>query len=86
MCHDYGAGGTREVANKTTVQEEKENNIHVGGGASMQTFVKMRSDRDKTLDLPLLIIPAVQVNIRGGDLPPAEDNGTRYIKIPLDKL
>lgn len=86
MCHDYGAGGNRPVANETTVAKEKETNIHVGDGASLEAFVKMRTDRDATLDLPQLIVPSVQVNIRGGELPPAEDNGVRYIKIPLDKL
>lgn len=86
MCHDYGADGKRDVANETTVKEEKENNIHVGGDAGMDAFVKMRAERDATLDLPKLIVPSVQVNIRAGELPPAEDNGVRYVKIPLDKL
>ena len=86
MCHDYGAGGKREEANQTTVKEQKHHNIHVGGGKTMAEFVEMRTERDKTLDLPQLIIPSVQVNIRGGKLPEAEDNGVRYVKIPLDRF
>lgn len=86
MCHDYGAGGSREIANQTTVGEQKAANIHVGGGASREDFVRMRSERDAGLGMPRLLFPAVQFNIRAGEAPPAEDNGTRYFKIPLDRF
>lgn len=85
MCHDYGPGG-REVAFETSVAEEKAHNIHVGAGKSRDAFVKMRTERDATLDMPRLILPSLQVNMRAGALPPAEDNGTRYMKIPLNVL
>lgn len=86
MCHDYGADGTREIAWQTTVGEEKAKNIHVGGEKTMAEFVEMRTKRDAGLDLPLLIIPSVQVNIRGGKMPNREDNGVRYVKVPLNKM
>lgn len=85
VCHDYGPGG-RAVACETTIGEQKRANIHVGGGATEAEFVALREARDATLPMPALIIPAVQTNIRAGALPPAEDNGVRYLKIPLDKL
>ena len=84
VCHDYGAGGTRDFAWETTVGEQRENNIHIGGGTSEDDYVKMRRDRDATLGLPRLIVPAVQVNMRAGAFPPAEENGTSYIKVPLN--
>lgn len=83
VLHDYGPGG-RELRNETTVGEEKRDNIHVGGNRSEAAFVKLRAERDATLGLPHLIIPSVQINIRAGELPPAEDNGVRYVKIPID--
>lgn len=86
LCHDYKAPGRDAYVWQTTVAEERENNIHVHEGISEDDFVKMRSERDKKLDMPVLILPSVQVNIRAGDLPPAEDNGVRYLKIPLDAL
>jgi len=86
LCHDYKAPGRDAYVWQTTVAEERENNIHVHDGVSEDDFVKMRSERDKKLDMPVLILPSVQVNIRAGDLPPAEDNGVRYLKIPLDAL
>jgi glyoxylase-like metal-dependent hydrolase (beta-lactamase superfamily II) len=86
LCHDYKAPGRDTYVWQTTVAEERENNIHVHTGVSEDDFVKMRSERDKKLDMPVLILPSVQVNIRAGDLPPAEDNGVRYLKIPLDAL
>jgi glyoxylase-like metal-dependent hydrolase (beta-lactamase superfamily II) len=86
LCHDYKAPGRDAYVWQTTVAEERENNIHVHTGVSEDDFVKMRSERDKKLDMPVLILPSVQVNIRAGDLPPAEDNGVRYLKIPLDAL
>ncbi len=86
VCHDYGADGAREIAWETTVGEERARNIHVGGGTSEEDFVRMRRARDATLAVPALILPALQVNIRAGHLPPPESNGTRYLKIPLDRL
>lgn len=85
MCHNYGPGG-REHANVTTVGEEKANNIHVGAGKSRKEFARMRRDRDAQLGAPRLLYPAVQVNIRAGELPPAESNGIAYIKIPLNQF
>lgn len=84
VLHDYGPGG-REKYNETTVGAEKRDNIHVGGGRSETDFVKLRTERDKTLDMPSLIIPAIQINIRAGELPPEEGNATRYLKIPLNR-
>lgn len=85
VCHDYGPGG-REVACETTIGEQKRANIHVRAGVDEAGFVQLREARDRTLAMPALIIPAVQTNIRAGELPPAEGNGTRYLKIPLDTL
>ncbi len=86
VCHDYGAGGTRDFAWETTVAVQRDTNIHIGGGALEHDYVQMRRDRDATLSLPRLIIPAVQVNMRAGEMPPAEENGTFYIKVPVDIL
>jgi glyoxylase-like metal-dependent hydrolase (beta-lactamase superfamily II) len=85
MCHDYPPAG-REAHCETTVAEQRARNIHVHDGISEAAFVEMRSNRDRTLEMPLLIIPAIQVNIRAGQLPPAEGNGKTYLKIPLDVL
>ena len=85
MCHDYQPGG-REVEFATTVGEQKANNIHVGAGKTEDDFVEMREARDATLDMPRLILPSLQVNMRAGHTPPAEDNGTVYLKIPLNVL
>ena len=85
VCHDYGPGG-RELACETTLAAQKAGNIHVGNGTSEDAFVAMREARDATLAMPALILPAIQANIRAGALPDAEDNGTRYLKIPLDRL
>lgn len=84
VLHDYCPGG-RERANETTVGAEKRDNIHVGAGRSEAEFVKLRSARDKTLCMPKLIIPAIQINIRAGQLPPEESNAVCYLKIPLDR-
>ena len=86
MCHDYKAPGRDEYAWETTVRAQKAKNIHVRDGVSEAQFVKMRTERDAQLAMPVLILPSVQVNMRAGDLPPAENNGTRYLKIPLDAL
>ena len=86
MCHDYKAPGRDSYAWETTVGEEKAKNIHVHDGIAEADFVAMREKRDATLSMPRLILPSVQVNMRGGELPPPEDNGTRYLKIPLNAL
>ncbi len=86
MCHDYKAPGREEFLNETTVAEERAHNVHVHEGVSEDDFVAMRRARDATLGMPTLILPSVQVNMRAGQLPPPEDNGTRYLKIPLDVL
>lgn len=84
MCHDYKAPGREDHAWETTVSEQRANNIHIGGDISEDDFVVLRNSRDAKLDMPTLILPSVQVNMRAGRLPPAEDNGTAYLKIPLD--
>jgi glyoxylase-like metal-dependent hydrolase (beta-lactamase superfamily II) len=86
LCHDYKAPGRDHFLWETTVGEQRAKNVHVHDGVAEDAFVDMRATRDKTLDLPHLILPSVQVNVRGGHLPPAEDNGTRYLKLPLDAL
>ncbi len=85
LCHDYQPG-EREPAWETTVGEQKAKNIHIHEGVSEAEFVRMRTERDKTLDMPVLILPSVQVNMRAGHLPPAEDNGVVYLKLPVDLL
>lgn len=85
MCHDYPPNG-REIKYFTTVAEQKQTNIHVRDGVSEEDFVGMRKKRDATLDMPMLILPSVQVNIRAGNPPPAEDNGISYLKIPLNGI
>lgn len=85
MCHDYQPNG-RELRYEVTVKEQMDENIHVGGGTGVDEFVTVRKTRDDTLSLPALILPAIQVNIRAGHLPGAEDNEIAYIKIPLDTL
>ncbi len=84
MCHDYGAPGRDEFLFQTTVAEERKANIHVHEGVSEDDFVKMRTERDATLDMPRLILPSVQVNMRAGHMPPAEDNGQVYLKVPVN--
>lgn len=86
MCHDYPPEKKREPAWETTVAEQRERNIHVRDGISEEEFVAMRTKRDATLDMPLLIMPSVQVNIRAGEMPPAEENGVSYIKIPVNAM
>jgi glyoxylase-like metal-dependent hydrolase (beta-lactamase superfamily II) len=85
LCHDYMPGG-REVRWQTTAGEERLRNVHVREGVTEDEFVQMRTARDRTLDMPVLMLPAVQVNARAGRLPPAEDNGVSYLKIPLNAL
>jgi glyoxylase-like metal-dependent hydrolase (beta-lactamase superfamily II) len=85
MCHDYQPGG-RELRYVSTVAEQRAHNIHVHDGIGEDEFVAMRTARDATLAMPVLILPSVQVNMRAGHLPEPEDNGTRYLKIPLNAL
>lgn len=85
VCHDYPPE-TRGPRTATTVAEQRASNIHVRDGIDEDSFVKMRESRDKTLAAPVLLLPSIQVNIRAGALPPAEANGTRYLKIPLDAI
>jgi glyoxylase-like metal-dependent hydrolase (beta-lactamase superfamily II) len=84
MCHDYKAPGRAEYAFQTTVAEEKAYNIHIKQGISQSEFISMRSERDATLGMPRLVLPAVQVNMRAGHMPKAEDNGQVYLKIPIN--
>ncbi len=85
MCHDYPPTD-RPVAFESTVGEQRRKNIHVHDGISEAAFVDMRTKRDATLEMPVLILPAVQINIRAGDMPPQESNGVAYVKIPLNAL
>jgi len=85
MCHDYGAEG-RELEYQTTVKDELESNIHVNANIKEQDFVDMREARDRTLAVPHLILPSLQVNMRAGHLPPPEGNGKIFLKIPVDAL
>lgn len=86
LCHDYKAPGRDAFAWQTTISEERQRNIHVHEGVDEDSFVEMRTNRDRTLDMPLLIIPSIQVNMRAGHMPPAESNGTIYLKVPLNRL
>src|SRR5258707_2198203 len=83
MCHDYKAPGRDQYAWETTVGEEKTRNVHVHEGVNEDDFVKMREARDATLSTPLLLLPAIQVNIRAGRFPPADVNGVQYLKVPV---
>ena len=85
LCHDYPPEG-REHSPVTTVAKQKADNKHVHDGVSREAFIKMRTERDATLDMPRLIIPAVQVNIDAGKLPEPENNGVRYLKVPINEL
>jgi glyoxylase-like metal-dependent hydrolase (beta-lactamase superfamily II) len=85
MCHDYQPDG-RDVQYVSTVGEQREQNVHVRNGISEEEFVAMRHARDATLGMPTLILPSVQVNMRAGQLPEPESNGTRYLKIPLNAI
>jgi len=84
LCHDYKAPGRDAYQHETTVAEQRQANVHVHDGISEEEFVKMRTERDATLGMPRLIIPSVQVNMRAGELPPAEDNGQVYLKVPIN--
>jgi glyoxylase-like metal-dependent hydrolase (beta-lactamase superfamily II) len=86
MCHDYKAPGRDRYAWETTVAEERRDNVQVHDGVSEDEFVRVRKARDATLGMPQLILPSIQVNMRAGAFPPPEDNGTRYLKLPLNVL
>ncbi|MCR9194804.1 MAG: MBL fold metallo-hydrolase [Hyphomonas sp.] len=86
LCHDYKAPGRNEYVWETTIGEQKRANIHVKDGTSREEFIKMRTERDATLAMPNLILPSVQVNMRAGEMPPPEDNGVRYMKVPINAL
>ncbi|MGD9837912.1 MAG: MBL fold metallo-hydrolase [Afipia sp.] len=83
MCHDYKAPGRDTYAWETTVREQRERNVHIGGGKTEDEFVAARMTRDATLSAPTLLLPSIQVNIRAGAFPPAEDNGVHYLRIPV---
>ena len=86
MCHDYMAPGRTEYAWKTTVGEQCEKNIHIHDGIGEEAFVAMRTARDKTLSMPVLILPSVQVNIRAGQMPPPDSDGNVYLKLPVNRI
>jgi len=86
MCHDYKAPGRDQFAWETTVAEERRTNVHVHDGIEKDAFVKTREARDATLGMPRLILPSIQVNMRAGELPEPEDNGTRYLKLPINAV
>ena len=86
LCHDYKAPGRDEYIWETTIDAEKQLNIHVRSGTSRDAFIRMRTARDATLAMPKLILPSVQINMRAGELPEPEDNGQRYMKIPINAL
>nr|WP_321510019.1 MBL fold metallo-hydrolase [uncultured Hyphomonas sp.] len=86
MCHDYKAPGRDEYKWETTVAEERAHNVHVHDGVTEDEFVAMREARDATLDMPRLILPSIQINMRAGQMPEPDDNGTSYLKIPLNAL
>ncbi|MBK76116.1 MAG: MBL fold metallo-hydrolase [Henriciella sp.] len=86
LCHDYKAPGREHYVWETTIGEQKAHNTHIHEGVTKAQFVKMRTERDATLDMPKLILPSVQVNMRAGEMPPAESNGMRYMKIPINAL
>ena len=85
MCHDYGPNG-RDIKWETTVAEERAHNIHVREGVTEDEFVAMREARDKTLDMPRLILPSLQINMRAGALPPADETGRHFLKLPVNAL
>lgn len=86
LCHDYKAPGRDRFAWETTVAEERDGNVHVRDGVSEDEFVAMREARDQTLGMPKLILPSIQVNMRGGEMPPAESDGQVYLKVPLNRI
>ena len=85
MCHDYGPNG-RNIQWETTVADEREHNVHARDGVTEEDFVKMRTERDATLAMPKLIIPSLQVNMRAGQLPPKDEDGRTFLKVPVNTL
>lgn len=86
MCHDYKAPGRDAYAWETSVAEQRKHNIHINDNITEEAFVTLREGRDRQLGMPRLLLPSIQVNVRAGTLPDAEDNGIRYLKIPLDAV
>ncbi|MCH4563445.1 MULTISPECIES: MBL fold metallo-hydrolase [Halomonas] len=86
LCHDYKAPGREEYQHETSVAEQRALNVHVHEGIGEEEFVRMRTERDATLGMPKLIIPSVQVNMRAGEMPPPEDNGQVYLKVPINRF
>ncbi|WP_036186480.1 MBL fold metallo-hydrolase [Marinimicrobium agarilyticum] len=86
LCHDYLPEGREAHQWETSVGEQKRHNIHIHEGVSEEAFVQMREKRDATLGMPALILPSIQINMRAGHFPPAEDNGTHYLKLPLNQF
>eukprot|EP00764_Aduncisulcus_paluster_P009550 gnl/Carplike_NY0171/317_a440_569.p3 GENE.gnl/Carplike_NY0171/317_a440_569~~gnl/Carplike_NY0171/317_a440_569.p3 ORF type:complete len:297 (-),score=20.57 gnl/Carplike_NY0171/317_a440_569:4420-5310(-) len=84
LCHDYKAPERKEYCHETTVAEQRKHNVHVHEGITEAEFVRMRTERDATLAMPTLILPSVQVNMRAGEMPPAEGNGQVYLKVPIN--
>jgi len=84
LNHDYGCAGSRDCCWETSVAEQRDKNIHVGGGKSAEEFIAIREESDATLSMPRLVLPAIQVNMRAGELPPKESGGGRFLKIPLN--
>jgi hypothetical protein len=85
MCHDYPPAG-RQPQWESTVADQRARNIHVHEGVNENDYVAMRVARDKTLGMPTLLLPSVQVNVRAGEMPPPEENGVSYLKIPLNVI
>ncbi|WP_213610189.1 MBL fold metallo-hydrolase [Pseudoalteromonas sp.] len=85
VCHDY-PNESRDYRHSVTVKEQKESNIHVNNSVIKEQFIEMRETRDKTLSMPRLILPAIQLNVRAGNFPPADNNGVSYLKVPLNQL
>ena len=86
MCHDYLPEGRQHYAWESTVDDERKHNVHAHNGVDEDSFVAMRNRRDATLDMPRLLLPSVQVNMRAGYLPPPEHNGVAYLKLPVNAL
>jgi len=86
MCHDYKGPNRDEYAWETTIAEQRQKNLHIRDGTSKEAYVAFRKKRDAQLGVPRLILPSIQVNIRAGEMPPAESNGVSYMKIPLNSL
>lgn len=86
LCHDYKAPGRDEFQHQTTVAEQRARNIHVREGMAEEEFVRLRTERDATLDMPRLILPSVQVNMRAGEMPEADENGQVYLKVPVNRF